>query len=262
VRQRQPARAPLSARERAYYAPHVLLELAGLAAEIAAVSTLEDRRVLEIVLSSLVVKLSNQRADTSEERVEKRLRKGLASELFLHKGNELCTRWRALSRAAQPASPHRVRLVEGDARELRELVLGRRIDLIASSPPYGGTYDYHAHHARRYPWLGLSAARFARREIGARRRLSRTEAGSAARWDGELSACLVAMAGVLAAQGQVVLLIGDAEVGGRRIDARAQIESLAEGAGLRLVATAAQTRKDYLDQRPRREYLLLLQRSS
>jgi hypothetical protein len=192
VRARIKVKAPLSTAERAFYEPHVLLELAGLREEIAAVASEADRRALQVVLSALVVKFSRQRADTSEEHAEKRIRKGLVSEFFERKARELGLRWAALAAAAgKNASVPKLCL--GDARELARHVGKSRADLVLSSPPYGGTYDYHAHHARRYPWLDLDARSFEQGEVGARRRLSRAHDG-AARWERELDDCVRSIA--------------------------------------------------------------------
>jgi len=129
--------------------------------------------------------------------------------------------------------------VPTDARQLPRL-LGRdaRFDLVLSSPPYGGTYDYVAHHARRYAWLGLDPSALERGEIGARRRLSEQQ-GGARRFASELSAALGAIAAVCAPRAKVVLLFGDAEVEGVRIEARAQLEELGARAGLEATRRAA-----------------------
>jgi len=264
VRARRKVRAPLSARERAFYDPHVLLELAGLHAEIEAVDNARDRRALEVVFSALLVKFSRQRADTTRELASKRIRKGLASEFFLRKGRELSQRWAALAQAAGDAAVP-PRLVCGDARELPALLgntqtAASAFELVLSSPPYGGTYDYHAHHARRYAWLGIDAEAFFRDELGARRRLSRAS-GAAARWDAELAASLRAIAGVCRPGARVVLLLGDAAVGGVRVDAREQLTRLAPACKLEWIASAAQRRRDHAGGPPRREHLVLLQRS-
>jgi hypothetical protein len=259
VRGRVPVKAPLGPRERAHYQPHVLLELAGLREEIARVTPDADRAALEVVFSALLVKFSRQRADTSGEHVDKRLRKGLVSEFFARKGTELVTRWTALYHAAGPHAREPL-LITGDARRLPALIGGRgAADLVVTSPPYGGTYDYHAHHARRYPWFGLDAAQFEQREVGARRRLSQIE-GARGQWDRELAACLRAIAAVCRPGAKVVLLLGDAQVGGTRIDAREQVGKLAPPAKLELIASAAQRRTDFTGGPARREHLLLLTR--
>ncbi|MDH5672199.1 MAG: site-specific DNA-methyltransferase [Myxococcales bacterium] len=256
VRARVPARAPLSAAERAHYEPHVLIELAGLFEEIARHGG-EDRRALEMVASSLLVKLSRQRSDTAVRAADKRIRKGLASELMLRKGRELSQRWAALH-AALPPAPHAPELREGDARRLGEVLAGEaKFDLCVSSPPYGGTYDYLQHHARRYAWLGLDSGRLQRFEVGARRRLSSAR-GAPARWDRELGDCLRSIASRLRPSALLALLLGDAELAGRRVDAAEQVARLAPQAGLSPLARASQRRQDWRGGKSRREHLLLL----
>jgi len=258
VRSRARPRFALPRSERAYYEPHVLLELAGLFDEVGEVAAEADRRALMIVFSALLVKFSRQRADTSDELVLKRIRKGLVSEFFVRKGEELALRWQALFESA-PKGAFAAELRCGDARRLGTLVGERvRADLILSSPPYGGTYDYAHQHARRNAWFGLDAARWEAEEIGARRR-STGSAPAAPRWDSEMLAVLRALRSVLRDTGCVVLWLGDAELDGARIAADDQIARLAPQAGFTLTASARQERRDARAGLPRGEHLLLLE---
>lgn len=264
VKARAHSRAPLPPTEIQYWAPHVLRELGGLWAEIERVGEPADRRALEVVLSAIVVKFSRQRADTSTERVEPRVGKGVPSRFFGRKAAELAERWRALSAELRPEAP-RVTLIEGDARELPVLVGAQMnekgpFDLVLTSPPYGGTYDYVEHHARRYAWLGVSGQHLADRELGARRRLARGGRRAEETWDAQVVAMLRAMAAVVTPEGRIALLVGDGQVGGRRIDARTQLQRLAKEAGLKVRAWASQPRPDFAGGAERCEHLVLLQR--
>lgn len=271
VRKRIPARAPLSAQERQLYDAHVLLELAGLLAEIETVTPLEDRRAMKVLLSAIVVKFSRQRADTTRQTTEKRIGKGVPTRFWGRKGEELVERWAALAEACRTtpdtAPP---RILEGDARELATLLEpGWRADAVITSPPYGGTYDYARHHARRYPWLGVAADRFERQEIGARRRLGGAwEAGSKRRgggsvdaWNGEVLAVLKSLAARLAPQGWVVWVMGDGQIGRERVPADRQLRELAPRAGLGVVAVASQERPDWRGGEPRAEHLIAMRRA-
>jgi len=185
----------------------------GAREEIDRVPDEADRRALLIVFSSLLIKFSRKRADTSGDTVDKRIRKGLVTEFFVRKGQELSLRWEALYDAA-PRDAFEARLICGDAREQSRLLGAQfRADLIATSPPYGGTYDYARHHAIRNAWFGFETERLHDREIGARRALSRSPEG-AARWDDELLATLRAMREVSHDDTRVILWIGDAEIEG------------------------------------------------
>lgn len=259
VRARTYAHAPLTREDARWWEGHVLKELAGLREEIVLVEDEADRRALEVLLSAIVVKFSKQRADTSEEETPKRIRKGLATEFFLRKGRELVERWAALDRAL-PFDAEPPRLLLGDARRLARLIgPGVRVRAVISSPPYGGTYDYARHHARRLPWLGLDGRTLERDEIGARRRFLDPFDGER-RWDVELLEALRAIADVLDSQGVAVLLMGDAEIAGRRIAAHRQLQRLAPRAGLQAVAYASQLRPDWHGGPPRDEHLVLLTR--
>ncbi len=255
VRERVDARAPLPRTEIQWYAPNVLKELAGLRAEIKAIEDVEDRRAFEMLLSSIIVKVSKQRSDTSMQMQDKRIRKGLPTELFLDKGMELLSRWAELEPLARRSA--RPRVIEGDARELKKrLPKDVKAGLVLSSPPYGGTYNYVDHHMRRYPWLGIDPARMRRFEIGARRDFRRNK--DVKRWDQQVREMLKSIASVLTEDASVIFLVGDGQIGDRRIEASKQLGRLAADAGLRWVASASQTRPDYTGKRERRESLVLL----
>ncbi len=259
VRARDNVRAPLPRSEVAWYAPHVLKELAGLWLEIGKVGSQADREALTLVFSSLVVKFSKQRADTSEIAVDKRLRKGLASEFFLRKCRELVERWGALrGRVAglgAPAGAGRPTVLSGDARTVDRLLPDRLFEFILSSPPYGGTYDYVQHQARRFPWLGIDPTRFDRNEIGARRQVADQDDGLET-WNRDLTSVLVALRRVAAPNAHLVLVMGDTKWRGHVVPATAQLKALAPDCGWRFVAAASEPRVDWHGEASRREHLV------
>lgn len=257
VRARVDSRAPLSREEAAWYEVHVLKELAGLREEILSVDDRDDKRALLLVFSAILVKFSKQRADTSSREVEKRLRKGLVTEFFVRKGRELAEGWAEVARAA-PKRVFAPKLYEGDARELPRILPKRvRADLVLTSPPYGGTYDYVAHHARRFAWLGIDASALEALEVGARRRMNAEERARA--WDREVLDVLRAMAAARRSEETpIIVLMGDAQIGRRRVAADEQLARLARDARLDLVASASQVRDDFRGGEARREHLLLL----
>jgi hypothetical protein len=256
VRERQPAVAKLRGEHLSLYGAHTLKELAGLLEEIRGLDPAidpADREAALVLFSAIVGKVSNKRADTAEDEVRKRIRKGLSTELFERKGQELVERWGELSRAMR-GRPASIELSTGDAREVSRLLRGRAVDVVVSSPPYGGTYDYAAQHALRLDWLSLPRAGFERSEIGARR-----NADEVSRWDRDLGQSLAAMRAVLRGPAsRVALVIGDAQLGGRRLDAHDHVLALAPDVGLRPIAAASEERPDHLGGPPRREHVMVL----
>ena len=256
VQSRVDSRADLPPSEREWYETHTLKELAGLLEEIRVMPDSVERRCLELLFSALVVKFSKQRSDTSSGRTDRRIRKGLPTEFFQRKGHELVRRWAALE-AKLPAGSPAPRLVEADARRLKKHV--RKAALIVTSPPYGGTYDYADHHARRIAWLGLDVSRLRKNEIGPRRR--QWTPSAAEQWDQELRDVVAGWAGTLTEGGNAIVLLGDAQIGKHRRAADVQVESLIDGLPLSMLAAASIPRRDPRGRHPRLEHLLWLRRT-
>lgn len=252
VRARVPVRAQLPDGEASWYAPHVLKEMAGLFEEIGAVGDESQRERLLMVFSALVVKFSKQRSDTAEEQVEQRLRKGLVTEFFVRKTSELCERLEALEAAVTGPFPQ---ILNGDARRLQGRVQAH-FDLVLTSPPYGGTYDYASHHSRRFAWLGIDGSQFAAREIGARRHGDARD-----RFYAEMHAALSSLHSVTVPDAMCFLLMGDAQYGTERVPADELIEALASEVGFEPLALASQLRTDFAGGPPRREHLMALVRT-
>lgn len=263
------------------FPPHVLLELDGLRAGIEEAAP-ESRPELSLVFSSILVKLSPRRGDTSDAPVEKRIAAGYPSRLFVMKAEELARRFDDFSvllrnaRTARHAPPPRARVYEDDATLLRK-VDDRSIDAVITSPPYVATYDYLQHHELRMRWLGLDARKLARGEIGARRNYERLSPDRAmASWEGELAKLFHSLARVMKRGAPLVLLIADSASsrgpGGQRSEAIRADDVVARvanaGGELVPVARASQARPHFhgptrgaFDERPRYEHALLLRRS-
>lgn len=256
VKARAASRAPLPPAEARWYDGHVLRELAGLFEEIEAEPDMRLRRALVVVFTAIVVKFSKQQADTSAKEAQKRIGRFVPTEFYGKKAAELADRWRSLRAAAPPPSPDPL-VVEGDALALREaLPPGFRADVVITSPPYGGTYDYAAHHARRLAWLGVDARAFERGEIGARRRSDDDDAR--ARWEAQTAAMLESIAAVVVPGGLVALVVGDAEVKDARVPADRQLADLASDRGWEPLAVASQPRRDWRGKGERDEHLAIL----
>ncbi|RMG98223.1 MAG: hypothetical protein D6705_06380 [Deltaproteobacteria bacterium] len=255
VREGRAPRFRIPRREVSWYAPHVLGELSALRGAIGGVRHGWLRERLLLVFSSLVVKASSQRADTAARRVERRLPRGAVTRWFEARTKELVSALEHLAAAISRGTPP-AHFVRADARTIDEVFGRHAVDLVLSSPPYGGTYDYVDHHARRYPWLGIDPRRFEDAEIGARRR---SRASPVAAFDGEVEAYLRALGRVARPTGHVVLLLGDGRWAGRRIDVRRQIERLAPPAGLVPRAWARQPRPGFDGTGRRFEWLVALE---
>jgi len=251
------------AADRELFDPHVLLELDGLRDGIAKLARGDQQRTLALVLSSILTKVSRRPGDTTERTAPRRLPGGFVIRFFERKTDELVRRLLEYSASVPPGAP-RVKLAVGDARDL-ERVRDRSVDLVLTSPPYPGVYDYYSHHAARLRWLGLEDKKFEKREIGARRRAREQDPEAAVdAWRRDFGACLREMHRVLAPTGRATIVIADSAIAGRALRADVVVTELAARAGLTLAARASQARPNFhlpsqraFRSQPRREHVLV-----
>jgi SAM-dependent methyltransferase len=245
---------------------HVLLELDGVRSGIERTTDPKLRADLELVLSSMLTKLSRRTSDTSNRELPRRIAAGFPSRLFVRKAEELAKQLGEVALVMTNAPTSRV--LEGDARVLAGID-DRSVQLIVTSPPYPGVYDYLAHHEVRLRWLGLRADRFATNEIGARRRLDALgPAEGSQHWEREIGAALAAMDRVLDPSGMAVLLLADSVIAGKPTYAVDSIRRVLTKTRLRLGAVASQERAHFHEPtrrvfaaRPRQEHAIVLIRS-
>jgi hypothetical protein len=205
------------------YPPHLFAEMLQLIRLIDILPAGDTRESLRAVFSSLAVKYSNRRSDTSGEPNQARYPKGAVSRFFVSKTRELMEAQLELERGLPKPRPA-VRLIEEDARLLPSLGWGE-VDLALTSPPYPGIYDYHEHHQLRLDWLDLPGERFRELELGPRRE------GSPGSWSAGMTDALIALARVLKPGGGLFLVIADWATEGHGVDGAGQTIRIASRQG-------------------------------
>jgi hypothetical protein len=248
------------------FEPHVLLELDSLRAGIEALGADPARADLELVLSSILVKLSRKPGDTAAGMRLRRTAGGFAARLFVEKAREMSTRLTALDRLLPEPRPTAV-VLQDDATRLQNLP-PEPVAGIITSPPYAATYDYLAHHDVRLRWLGMDTAPLARGEIGSRSSYARLNPRAArTAWTKELERFFRAAGRVLPSGGPLVALMADSAVADVAMRADEIVAEAGRACGIQPVARASQIRPHFhgptaraFDTRPRFEHALLLRK--
>lgn len=238
---------PWARAERDWYDPHTLREICVLKLLIDQEEpTL--RRLLTTVLSSVLVKLSRQISD-SDVKHDAHFRprpRGAAFRWFRDKSSDLTRGLLLLSSDLYKRHvPFRdPELRREDARVA--LLPAGAVDLVVTSPPYAGVYDYSRHQARRYPLFDEDPAYAEAHELGSRR--------DPGRYRQDMEAACRNILGALSPSGRVVLLIGD----GQQVKADLFVSEMAAKLGANLLARASQSRRDWSGGPPKQEHLILL----
>jgi 16S rRNA G966 N2-methylase RsmD len=248
-------------RETTRFFPHVALELLGLRELVSATTEDAIGVALRACFSSILVKFMRL-PETGGDEPAQRIGRGMPSKFFAGRAEELAQSLAALAERT-PAGTPAPQIHLGDARAI-DLVAAESCDLILSSPPYAGTYDYAEHHDVRFLWLGLPREKFDRVQVGAR---SEDFGSPAKRWQQDRRRWLGEMGRVVKPGSIVVLEMGDGVVGGDPEDAAEALRFDAPKAGLELVAGAFQARpprdrrlREIFADHPRREHVLVLRK--
>lgn len=227
------------------YAPHLLAELMQWHRLIEAAPGGPLRESLRAVFSSSVVKYSNLGSDSQPHSgPPPHYPKGAVSRFLVGKTRELSQAQVALAASIPPGTPPPL-LLEEDARLLPSLGWAA-CDLVLTSPPYPGTYDYQAQHHLRLAWLGIDEAAFAAGEIGARRHAQSGPRGAvpaAESWSESLRAVLSALGRVLRPGGSLFLVMGDWIADEHAVDAAAMLTRAAGARDWRLESRASVQRE-------------------
>jgi SAM-dependent methyltransferase len=263
ARKRKRPEVPRWARgEIARFHAHVLYELLGLRELVFDTKEDDVGRALRLCLSSILVKFMRSGPEAPRDGETKRIARGVPSRMLADRAVELARGLATLERRT-PAGTRPPRVFDGDARAL-PLEAGSAA-LVVSSPPYAGTYDYAAQHAARFVWLGLSAGKFKRAQMGAR--TAAVGDAPAGDWTGDQRRFIGEIGRVLRPGGHALLVVGDGVVDGRPEHAPDGIAAAGAAVGLEPVARASQVRPihdrrlaEIFRDQPRREHLLLLRR--
>ncbi|MBK6941968.1 MAG: DNA adenine methylase [Planctomycetes bacterium] len=215
---------------------HVLGELRGLVAAIRRETDVPTRRALELALSAIVVKVSKRRSETEHHHVPREIGKGRAKELFIAKAYELARAHAELAHELHGKTA----VYRADARNFP--LAEATVDLVTTSPPYVGTYDYAAVQELRAALFQVPLTRTIDAEIGARRLAFRDPDTALDRFHDDLANVLAEMRRVLRSSGCAVIVVGDSFARERHIDALAVVDDLAGRVGLQIVAAATQER--------------------
>ena len=263
-KRRRPEVPPWADQEIQRFHAHVLFELLGLRELVFATKEDQVGWALRLCLSSILVKFMKAGPEAPRDGEAKRIARGIPSRMLADRAVELARGLGSLERR-MPAGTPAPEVHEADARALP--IPDRKAALVLSSPPYAGTYDYAAQHETRFVWLGLSARKFRRLQMGAR--VSAIGDTRAAVWRADETRFVAEMARVLRPGGHALLVVGDGVVDGQPEHAPDSVADAGAPVGLEPIARASQARPIHdrrlaaiFGDRPRREHLLLLRKRS
>lgn len=247
-----------------WFQPNVAEEITLILSQINKLPNQVVRDFLRIVLSSIIVRVSNQESDTRYAAIKKNVRDGLTLSLFAERSKEYLGRLLEFSKLASTNSS--IEIYNADTRNL-SFVNDESIDLIITSPPYANTYDYYLYHKFRKRWLGIDVYFAQYNEIGSRREFSSLKQNPQ-KWLEDLRQCFSEMNRVLKSGSFAFIVIGDSVIKKTIIRMDEEIRKLSPPLGLtvrRILSSELSNHSKIFNptfaQKGKKEHLIVLQKS-
>lgn len=213
-----------------WFKPEVQRALAALVTEINREPVTAVREALQVALSSIIVRVSNQESDTRYAAVEKNY---AAQDVFKHfKGAA-----RIINRALLTLSHNlsrclgRATVLSRDILMVKAEELPSDVGLVITSPPYPNAYEYWLYHKYRMYWLGIDPIEVREREIGARPHYFKKNPQDETDFEKQMHTCFRLLAQVMLPEAKACFLVGRSIIRGRFIDNAALLQRVAESAG-------------------------------
>jgi site-specific DNA-methyltransferase (cytosine-N4-specific) len=185
---------------------------------------------LRLVLSSILVRVSNQDSDTRYAAVENNIGRDDVFSLFAAAAKKL---ERTLtSRSWRPTS---TQVIEGDTLQVKPNQIGSKIGLVVTSPPYPNAYEYWLYHKYRMWWLGFDPIAVKEKEIGARAHFFKKDPHTAELFVDQMRSTFQLIDSVLVHSGFACFVVGRSKIHGNIIDNAAIIEQLGNEFGFATV---------------------------
>lgn len=244
-----------------WFKPDIAQAIAALRGAIRDTAPNKCQDALNLALSAIIVRVSNQDSDTRYAAVKKRGSRAQVFDLFTEAAGRIETALRG-----RPTLRAAVRVFERDTLAMTADELPARIGLVVTSPPYPNAYEYWLYHKYRMWWLGHDPHRVRAREIGARAHFfgGRAKVGD---FLVQMSRVFRLLDDVCTSDATVCFIVGDSKIHGHIID-NAEVLRAAAGSANFILAGHV-TRKMRLDKksfnlshaRIRQEHVMVFKRT-
>lgn len=214
-----------------WFKPEVQRAVGAIARAIAKPDCKAWRDQLQLALSSILVRVSNQESDTRYAAIEKSVS---FQDVFLAFITAVGRIERALTERDWRLGPAQV--IENNTLEVHPADVIGRVGLVITSPPYPNAYEYWLYHKYRMWWLGFDPLAVKKKEIGARAHFFKKHHHTADLFIDQMRQTFCLIDKLLVPLGFVCFVVGRSKIHGKLIDNAAIIDSVAREQSLTAIA--------------------------
>ena len=208
-----------------WFKPEIQKQLASLLTAIDSVPS-EARDCLQLAVSSIIVRVSNQESDTRYAAIQKQVAPQAVSSLFLRAVERIES---ALRTRHYPLSP--TRMIEGNTLNVAADEISEPVGLVITSPPYPNAYEYWLYHKYRMWWLGFDPLSVKEQEIGARAHFFKKNPHTAKDFSRQMRQTFALLDRVVVPGGHVCFVVGRSQIHAQIIDNAQIVDEAGVGYG-------------------------------
>jgi site-specific DNA-methyltransferase (cytosine-N4-specific) len=225
-----------------WFEPEVQASLAALVTSIRSVSDDRSREALQVALSSIIVRVSNQESDTRYAAIKKlNLDREYVFEGFRRAATDMEAAFGQQYGSVAPNNIPPVEVLTRDVLRVTPSDIGQEVGLVITSPPYPNAYEYWLYHKYRMYWLGMDPISVRLHEIGARPHYFKKNPHTAADFERQLGTVFSLISGVLRSDGLACFVVGRSIIHGEVIDNEAALQRAGRQHGFRLLTSVARS---------------------
>ncbi len=217
-----------------WFQKNVIKELSSIKTFIDKIPEDGIKDVFKAVFSSIVVRVSNQESDTRYAAINKNIKDGYTSKLFMERLLQFCESVKVFMKSL-PKTNIDVSVYTDDSRYLTSIKKDS-VDIVITSPPYANTYDYYLYHKHRKYWLGIDVKAVMENEIGSRREFSSLKKDPT-KWIDDAELSMKQIYRITKKGGNVFIIIGDSVINKNLINNGILFEKLGKTAGFQHIST-------------------------
>ena len=198
--------------------------------EISQTDCLTSQDALNLALSSILVRVSNQESDTRYAAIEKNYQASDVYKLFLQ---ALLKVSKALDERPFPLP--KVTIQEQNILHTKPKDVSFPVGLVITSPPYPNAYEYWLYHKYRMFWLGYDPIAVKKQEIGARAHYFKKNPPTIEDFSNQMQYVFNLLTKTIISGGHICIVIGRSKIHGKIIDNAKIISVVGERAGFKKV---------------------------
>lgn len=196
-----------------WFKPEIQIEIERLRNAINLLENKYDKDFFNLVLSSIIVSVSNQESDTRYAAIEKHVTTEIVTDKYINSSNKIHHSLINRNYLLEQTTVINKNLFDVVSHEFK-----MPVGLVVTSPPYPNAYEYWLYHKYRMYWLGYDPLFVKQNEIGARAHFFKKNHHTKQNFVEQMKKTFSLLDKIVVENGHICFVVGRSIIHGEEID--------------------------------------------